>query len=1470
MQLNNWKLYDKSGSPVNWQPEPYLPLTFTSDVSSAGADGYLITDPTGTVVNSEITNSGFYYTPGTTVSYDYIFDGTTIDITSKTDITYTDVSIFNPDPVNTQGIGSLTIDSLENLIGILDFNGDSHVSMSSLGDNIFLDEFTVKFDLLLDFDFGFSGGLFQFDSLTDDGLRCILLDSSIFFISGQYAAWGSIIGQSDQPSQWEITHNTGTYPSNFKIDGVDIPLNHTASLVDTSLGGIKIGSGGISLYNGEGVSDMESASIWNIVVEDANSEPLFGWQGYPAGNTDTAWADLYGTLNGTYDEGKATVATLRDIVVDSSIGNLAYPSTTYSSALFLEPVSQGLVETEHLFIFQDQDSSLIRPYDASYGTLIVQTYGDDDEIKLFTVDEDTQEITWTDQIEYDLSEYVEGVPLSINVGFKSDDEGVYERSLRFYNRVDTNYYLLGEILVNAESIGEDERFRTLLSNFGLPDPKDIPKMFKEADINEDLPDYKIVNPASKLMILEHHNIMPYIGTYKALVNALKWLGYDDIYIKEWFLDVTSNTKKSLHIPYDASERTQTILKFSADERKTLKKLNQLSLNYCLTRETGDIDDWGTPETENCYTYNIKEVLVKLFALKEWLEKKIIGVNARIIDLTGEGIYFERFTNLIYSTGLVGYNYSDEQSVTPITEPQRSELITGEASINLSLLEFSQTRIEDLPYKFSEFVDYVWDPSTGETLSFSDTTTTGITDASGYLYVGPPISHPFVGIKDIQYKASVINYYSGVLQNTHVTSPLWIYNNEIKFYDIFDTSAVFYDVSVNLDILLEKAHIRDASNSNWPDASSYSIYPNNYLYMDASSTRLITVDSSYAIITGSGTVYDGTSSFTYNIENDIYLDPSYFNVDSSIFIIADTSTTIQSNSVTGWVMESSIGTTWDFDDYVSLQQRTDASSLLQYAYDDVYGVPLLGFKNYQMRDASDNIFQFETDKFYFINILDGKIAMDASISPEIRQYINFEKDDITEKQTVRLNVEYISDRMPLYVIDPSSYYWADPSGFSGFDDASILAIDNSTFSMAVNHKGRYNIEANAFDGYNINYYNIGRDYHSVYMKSPIIYSLVDASSLTPTYDSSSYISMSEAQTLVDDNKYPIFDRLDKFKALEFVTNGSNSYVNAPNVTYFHELPVAGDIEKYFNMTERASSIVDSSLSVIKKYQDFIEGDDVQLVYYDKGSYFNIDEVSTHIVGVSGSTLSLDQIPSDFVIDSSHDIFLLNSTQRYTENGANDPSTSTFTIDISGYTFLDNQLVALLIVDGSTSYSMSASCRVLSTDGSTHTFGESMPSYILADSSKYTITARHAHATFTDFQVDVSSALDSNDNFQFYYNKEYMPYTVDNTFVSMNLPFDQAFIRDQWYDDSLSLVNSDFYKYQNEVIGVDVSTLVLLVAEYDTSSYMLNQKNSWIVVNTDNNEVVMRVHNKSIPFTFGEDSNYEIFVESYDSHGNLMRS
>jgi len=728
-----------------------------------------------------------------------------------------------------------------------------------------------------------------------------------------------------------------------------------------------------------------------------------------------------------FDPEPSNTLGIGSVTLDVS-DNFLYPSTVLSGATFMPMVSTQLIETEHLTIFEESSTGeLIRPYDPENSTIYFNFTDGDQEIQFFEVDQDSQTLTWTEQLEFDVSAYSPNNPIVLNIGFRSEDEGVFERKLRGYHKVGDNNYQFLEIIVNSQSVGPDERFDTLITNFGLPNPKNTPHLFKEADINEDMPDWQLLNYKGKHIVLEHAQIMPYIGSYKALINAIKWLGYEDIKVKEWFKDVKANKKLALYVPYEAVDRTKTILYFSPEERKNLKKLNELSLIYCITRETGEVDDWGNPLVEECYEYNINEILIKLKSLKEWLEKNIIGVNARITDVTGEGIYFERFRNFIYSTQDIGSRAEYSQSLTPKTIDETSELSQGEASIGLTLKEINQTEIKDFEnIRIGDLLQYYWDPSNG---AFSTEDASTLWWDPSTLFVGAPFKFPFFNLYDVQYKASVEKTDAGALPESYVTNPLFIYENEIRFYNILDSSSSFYEASTGLRIQIEEGFIRDASNDDWETSEAYSIYR----------------------------------------------DPS----DYSMFIF-----------------ESSMGVIRKTDGVINF--RPAANSKLEYAFDNNYKVPLLSLENYEFTDASTSVVSLETNKKYFLDILDGKIEMKSyqaepstfTSDPSTimykkeEYYINWTYDSSLAEQKITLNVVYSSPKAPLYLYDPSIYYNNGPE--------AALVFDNSIYVMTVNHIGPYQVEVFGWDGQNNVYRNFLREDYEVWTKFPTIWSYIDTS------------------------------------------------------------------------------------------------------------------------------------------------------------------------------------------------------------------------------------------------------------------------------------------------------------------------------------------------------------------------------------------
>jgi len=433
-------------------------------------------------------------------------------------------------------------------------------------------------------------------------------------------------------------------------------------------------------------------------------------------------------------------------------------------------------------------------------------------------------------------------------------------------------------------------------------------------------------------------------------------------------------------------------------------------------------------------------------------------------------------------------------------------------------------------------------------------------------------------------------------------------------------------------------------------------------------------------------------------------------------------------------------------------------------------------------------------------------------------------------------------------------------------------------MHVNHIGPYQVEVFGFDGQNIAYKNMLPEDYKVYTKYPTIWSYIDNSCGDNTglvMCPSAYLSVSDVSALIKANLYPIFDRQIPLQGLTLEKDtAGNSYLKVPSISYFLDLPESGALSRFYNMTERVVSRTINSFLVDPDYQDFLIGDTVNVVLFDREKYHFIEEVSANITNKSGNILTIPGIPSYFNTDVSTEIYLLNDTERKILSISNDFNNKTVEIDVSSYTFKENQLVGIIINDNDTGYSWGSSFRVLESStggafGNYHKFMGNIPQFISNDPVRYTVTAKHAFSTYVDFTMNVDRAVEVDNSFHLYMEDEYFhQYYLDNTFVYVNLLFDQEKVLDQWYDPStdIGVVTGPLWPF-TKAITVDISTLVILDAFYDPSNYMLGQKNIWTVKENSTKDIIFRIFNKSVPFIFDEAGLYDVTCESYDRYGNL---
>jgi hypothetical protein len=234
--------------------------------------------------------------------------------------------------------------------------------------------------------------------------------------------------------------------------------------------------------------------------------------------------------------------------------------------------------------------------------------------------------------------------LQLNIGLNSDVEDLYERKLIIEEKI--SGIRIAEIIFYGETIAEDERFKILLSNFGMSLFPEDQTIFRESDINEFAIDYKLINRKRKEMLLEGKNIFPFKGSYKGLINIIKFFGYDNIKLREAWLNIDSTSAF-----YGKYKYTDVINIFDDNvdfkdsninlPNKIFKKTSKFQLAYNINKITDDVDEYDIPQTEETSDFTTEEVLIKLYGLKERLKKSYLPFNAKIIDIVGEADYFTK-------------------------------------------------------------------------------------------------------------------------------------------------------------------------------------------------------------------------------------------------------------------------------------------------------------------------------------------------------------------------------------------------------------------------------------------------------------------------------------------------------------------------------------------------------------------------------------------------------------------------------------------------------------------------------------------------------------------------------------------------------------------------------------------------------------------------------------------------------------
>ena len=188
--------------------------------------------------------------------------------------------------------------------------------------------------------------------------------------------------------------------------------------------------------------------------------------------------------------------------------------------------------------------------------------------------------------------------------------------------------LIANIQFYGQTEVEDERFEQHLKLLGANLGVDVYPSFDETDIQDQAIDFTILNRKRKELLEVYPEIYNYIGSYRALINAVHYFGFDNLELYEYYRNIKKNSLLfgKLHKVLIQDIFDRSIPGWTSNDPSSLnyKKTNLFNLQYRITDFDGNYVN----------LYSLEEVQTKLTGMVKWLRRYIIPLSANIMDLTG--------------------------------------------------------------------------------------------------------------------------------------------------------------------------------------------------------------------------------------------------------------------------------------------------------------------------------------------------------------------------------------------------------------------------------------------------------------------------------------------------------------------------------------------------------------------------------------------------------------------------------------------------------------------------------------------------------------------------------------------------------------------------------------------------------------------------------------------------------------------
>ena len=200
-----------------------------------------------------------------------------------------------------------------------------------------------------------------------------------------------------------------------------------------------------------------------------------------------------------------------------------------------------------------------------------------------------------------------------------------------------------DILIGADFYDENESLNINLINFGVEIPDSIQKAIYESNVYEDKKDNILINRKFKELISNYWDMLANKGSYKSLINTLKWFEYGDIVKLKEIWKHNDNLKTFYKDEELSSIMTKKYSKYITDFIKTtFYGLYLVKEQLCKNDEFNSViyDDELNPKIEYISKkWSWHDMMLKMSLLGNFYETYFMPIHLNLIHCTIEDIVF---------------------------------------------------------------------------------------------------------------------------------------------------------------------------------------------------------------------------------------------------------------------------------------------------------------------------------------------------------------------------------------------------------------------------------------------------------------------------------------------------------------------------------------------------------------------------------------------------------------------------------------------------------------------------------------------------------------------------------------------------------------------------------------------------------------------------------------------------------------